>query len=65
MRGSIPVFPQCAFVAWCSDKKAQGQFYLFTLPQPLQVNARLVPLIGHIRLLEWFVLSSAIRRRVL
>jgi len=29
MRGAIPPLPQYSFMAWCTVKKAQGQFYLF------------------------------------
>jgi hypothetical protein len=29
MGGAIPPLPQYSFMAWCTVKKAQGQFYLF------------------------------------
>jgi hypothetical protein len=29
MRGAVPALPQCAFTAWCSVKKTQGQLYIY------------------------------------
>jgi hypothetical protein len=40
MSGAIPPFPQYAFMAWCSVKKAQGKLYLFIWEDRINVDLK-------------------------